>query len=137
VDAADGPAIIAYWSVPGCVIRIAILEAGVRSVARDCDIFVSRRLPPSPSVAVIFAADNLRFHSKGRDVNGVHGVILDDVGFPYRKTAGQPILDGLSANFAAGRITAFIGASGCGKTTLLANRGFLPPGEDGHSAQLR
>lgn len=47
-------------------------------------------------------------------------VILRNVDFSYRiGTDRIPVLEGLNAVFERGRITALVGASGCGKTSLL------------------
>ncbi len=45
------------------------------------------------------------------------GIAVNDLSFAYEK--GQPVLDGLSAFFEAGKSYAIVGASGSGKSTLL------------------
>lgn len=45
-------------------------------------------------------------------------IAVEDVGFRYRK-AQRPVLDGFSAVFPAGAVTAVTGSNGCGKTTLV------------------
>jgi ATP-binding cassette, subfamily B, bacterial MsbA len=44
------------------------------------------------------------------------GVRLEEVGFAY--DAGAPVLDGLESEIAAGAITALVGRTGCGKSTV-------------------
>ncbi|MBL0869114.1 MAG: ABC transporter ATP-binding protein [Phycisphaerales bacterium] len=42
----------------------------------------------------------------------------ENLRFAY-SSAGKPVIDGLSARFLPGRLTAIIGANGCGKSTLM------------------
>jgi ATP-binding cassette, subfamily C, bacterial CydD len=49
---------------------------------------------------------------------GVAPVTVDDVGFRYAG-ATRPVLDGVSATFEVGGVTAVVGPSGAGKSTLL------------------
>jgi len=44
-------------------------------------------------------------------------IAVEDVSFAYGRTEA-PVLDGFSASFAAGAVTAVTGGNGCGKTTL-------------------
>lgn len=44
-------------------------------------------------------------------------IVVDDVAYAYGR-ATAPVLDGLSASFPAGTVTAVTGDNGCGKTTL-------------------
>lgn len=48
-------------------------------------------------------------------------LVLDDITY----VAGRPLLDGVSARFPAGKVTAVSGPSGSGKTTLLSIAGGL------------
>jgi len=67
--------------------------------------------------SMIDAAEDQREHSKGtREPRLRQGVILRDVGLEYD---GRSVLEGLSIEIPAGGITAIIGASGAGKTTLV------------------
>ncbi len=45
-------------------------------------------------------------------------IAVEDVGFRYRK-ASRPVVDGFSAVFPSGAVTAVTGSNGCGKTTLV------------------
>ena len=46
-----------------------------------------------------------------------HSIELDDVTFGYRK--GSPVLNGINLSVRQGESIAFVGANGCGKTTLM------------------
>ncbi|WP_448851526.1 ABC transporter ATP-binding protein [Corynebacterium sp. 335C] len=46
-----------------------------------------------------------------------HGIVLRDVVFGYGD--GPAVLDGVSAEFPSGTVTALVGPSGCGKSTIL------------------
>ena len=53
-----------------------------------------------------------------RNFEGVReGIVFDDVAFHYRE--GEPVLDGISFEAPAGSVTALVGPSGAGKTTLM------------------
>ena len=53
-----------------------------------------------------------------RSFEGVReGIVFDEVSFHYRE--GEPVLDGISFEAAAGSVTALVGPSGAGKTTLM------------------
>lgn len=53
-----------------------------------------------------------------RSFEGVReGIVFDDVAFHYRE--GEPVLDGISFEAPAGSVTALVGPSGAGKTTLM------------------
>jgi ATP-binding cassette, subfamily B, bacterial MsbA len=53
-----------------------------------------------------------------RTFEGVReGIVFDDVSFHYRK--GEPVLTGISFEAPAGSVTALVGPSGAGKTTLM------------------
>jgi ABC-type multidrug transport system fused ATPase/permease subunit len=45
------------------------------------------------------------------------GIAFDNVSFHYRE--GEPVLDGISFEAPAGSVTALVGPSGAGKTTLM------------------
>ncbi|TVP43918.1 MAG: ABC transporter ATP-binding protein, partial [Gemmatimonadales bacterium] len=53
-----------------------------------------------------------------RTFEGVReGIVFDNVSFHYRE--GEPVLDGISFEAPAGSVTALVGPSGAGKTTLM------------------
>ncbi|MFO0986424.1 MAG: ABC transporter ATP-binding protein [Alphaproteobacteria bacterium] len=56
----------------------------------------------------------------GRRLDAVReGIRFENVAFDYHGAAGVPALDGVSVEFAAGRMTALVGPSGAGKSTLI------------------
>lgn len=58
--------------------------------------------------------------------SGVHGtnvssedIVLENINFSYPMRPHVPVLDNLNLRFPAGRITAIVGASGSGKSTIV------------------
>ncbi len=47
-------------------------------------------------------------------------IVFDDVGFAYSQRPGIKVLSGIDATIQADKTTAFVGASGCGKSTMIA-----------------
>jgi ATP-binding cassette subfamily B protein len=57
-------------------------------------------------------------HDGDRELDPINGAVsFDDVGFAYRP--GFPVLHGVSMEMEPGKTTAFVGATGSGKTTLI------------------
>lgn len=48
-----------------------------------------------------------------------HGITFEQVGFNYNTRGSRAVLDGVDLVIPAGRTTAFVGTSGCGKSTIL------------------
>jgi len=66
-----------------------------------------------------------------RSFEGVReGIVFDDVAFHYRE--GEPVLDGISFEAPAGSVTALVGPSGAGKTTLMDLLGRFYDATRGH-----
>ena len=76
------------------------LDMALRTL-RDIDALLEEPLPPEPDEA-------------GRAADG--SIEFDDVTFEY--TAGSPVLDGVSFTAPAGSMTAIVGSSGSGKSTI-------------------
>jgi len=89
-------------------------------------------------VADVFSDDDKCFVASGpRQFSGLRrGIEIRNLWFSY--TEGTPVLRGLSCLLTAGRTTALVGATGCGKTTvanIIARLYECPPGSvllDGH-----
>ena len=47
-------------------------------------------------------------------------IVLDDIGFRYGRNEDAPLFDGLNMTFEGGKMTAIVGATGSGKTTVLS-----------------
>ncbi len=71
----------------------------------------------------------IRERDGAREFDGVRdAIVFDDVSFAYRE--GEPVLEGISFRADAGTVTALVGPSGAGKTTLvdLLGRFYEPTG---------
>ncbi|KAF2639503.1 P-loop containing nucleoside triphosphate hydrolase protein [Massarina eburnea CBS 473.64] len=76
---------------------------------------------------------------KDPEVSADVDIFFDDVAFSYPSRPNVPILEGFSARFEAGKVTAIVGPSGSGKSTLvsliqrwydlLGTTALLPPNE--------
>ena len=63
-------------------------------------------------------ADKYKVHSGGLDFTGIFDCLkIDNLSFSYPD--GAPVFDGLSMKIDAGKLTAIVGPSGAGKTTLV------------------
>ena len=56
---------------------------------------------------------------KGPDVSSQEDIVLENVNFAYPIRADVKVLDNLSLRFPAGKVTAIVGASGSGKSTIV------------------
>lgn len=66
--------------------------------------------------------------------DGDKSINLDNVDFRYDRHAPDKTIDGISLHIPAGKTTAIVGASGCGKTTLIKLMlGYYPPESGGIS----
>jgi oligopeptide/dipeptide ABC transporter ATP-binding protein len=64
--------------------------------------------------------------------------VLEVRGLGVRGPRGEPILEGVDLTLRAGEVTALVGETGCGKTTLLnAVLGLLPPGLHANAGEVR
>ena len=64
--------------------------------------------------------------------DGDKSINLDNVDFRYDRHAPDKTIDGISLHIPAGKTTAIVGASGCGKTTLIKLMlGYYPPESGG------
>lgn len=69
--------------------------------------------------AVIDAPKPNKLGLKDPDVSPLADIVLDSVNFAYPSRPRSKVLDGLNLSFEAGKITAIVGASGSGKSTIV------------------
>jgi subfamily B ATP-binding cassette protein MsbA len=76
--------------------------------------------PRLERLAEVFEDDDKFFVQSGpQEFTGMHQAIeMHDLDYAYDDRV--PVLQGLSARFEAGRVTALVGPTGCGKTTVLS-----------------
>jgi subfamily B ATP-binding cassette protein MsbA len=99
--------------------------------ATELRIKLTQTRPYLDQLAAIFTDREKFFVASGtRQFDGLRrGIELDDLWFSY--VDGAPVLQGLSAFLPAGRTTALVGETGCGKTTvasIVARLYECPPG---------
>ena len=99
--------------------------------ATELRIKVTQVRPYLRHLAAVFDDTEKFFIASGdRTLDGIRrGIELDDLWFSY--VDGSPVLRGLSAFLPAGRTTALVGETGCGKTTvasIVARLYECPPG---------
>ncbi len=90
------------WGLESAMLQLAQVEPQLRSVR--CMLETKNKHYPKPGTLAFSNVSN--------------GIVFDHVSFAY--SASQPrILDDISFDIPAGKITALVGASGAGKTTIV------------------
>lgn len=115
----DGPAVIAFFMVglglPSGLLALFELAQSLyvaHQAARDTAEFLS--IPPLPEPKQ--ASDELKKLLAEKDPKSFGRVEFKDVSFSYE--SGEKVLDHINASFAPGTVTALVGPSGGGKSTL-------------------
>lgn len=81
------------------------------------------------SVTEIMVSDNIEDNRDKIKLRYVHGTVqFEDVNYSYPDEPGKKVIDNFNLNVEPGECIAFVGASGCGKSTIMNMIiGFLKP----------
>ena len=81
------------------------------------------------SVTEIMVSDNIEDNRDKIKLRFVHGTVqFEDVNYSYPDEPGKKVIDNFNLNVEPGECIAFVGASGCGKSTIMNMIiGFLKP----------
>ncbi|XAR71553.1 hypothetical protein NMG60_11017888 [Bertholletia excelsa] len=89
--------------------------------APDMQIFNQAKAAGKEVFQVIRRKPSVSYTSKGKKLKVIKGNIeLRDVYFAYPSRPEKLILQGFSLSIPAGKVVAFVGSSGCGKSTVLS-----------------
>ncbi|KAJ7965187.1 ABC transporter B family protein [Quillaja saponaria] len=115
VKAAKGGDVIA------AVMSILFGAISLTYAAPDMQIFNQAKAAGTEVFQVIQRNPCISYESKGKTLEKIEGNIdIRDVHFFYPSRQEKPILQGLSLSIPAGRTVAFVGSSGCGKSTVIS-----------------
>ncbi|CAL9008987.1 unnamed protein product [Prunus brigantina] len=89
--------------------------------APDMQIFNQAKAAGTEVFKVLNREPVISYDSKGKTLNEIYGNIdIHDVHFSYPSRPERAILQGFSLSIPAGQTVAFVGSSGCGKSTIIS-----------------
>lgn len=89
--------------------------------APDMQIFNQATAAGTAVFQVINRKPVISYNSEGEILEEIHGNIdIHEVHFSYPSRPDRAILQGFSLSIPAGKTVAFVGSSGCGKSTIIS-----------------
>lgn len=89
--------------------------------APDMQIFNQAKAAGTEVFKVLNREPVISYDSKGKTLDEIYGNIdIHDVHFSYPSRPERAILQGFSLSIPAGQTVAFVGSSGCGKSTIIS-----------------
>ncbi|XP_050385288.1 ABC transporter B family member 19-like [Argentina anserina] len=89
--------------------------------APDMQVFNQAKAAGTEVFKVINRKPAISYDSPGKELDKVYGDIdIHDVYFTYPSRPDRAILQGFSLSIPAGKTVAFVGSSGCGKSTIIS-----------------
>ncbi|KAK9914635.1 hypothetical protein M0R45_038404 [Rubus argutus] len=89
--------------------------------APDMQVFNQAKAAGTEVFKVINRKPAISYDSPGKELDKIYGNIdIHDVHFSYPSRPDRAILQGFSLSIPAGKTVAFVGSSGCGKSTIIS-----------------
>ncbi|CAG8982627.1 hypothetical protein HYALB_00006022 [Hymenoscyphus albidus] len=102
-----------------CLMSVMMLSFAVAQTAAPIMAVAKASAAATDFFAVIDAPKPKKTGLSAPDVSPREDILLDSVTFAYPSRPHNKVLDNLSMKFEAGKITAIVGASGSGKSTIV------------------